>query len=626
MTEKTQVGVKVIVDSNSTAETKKITDQLKGVGDAGKKAGKEAGGAIHAGAKEGGMGFAGAMLKGQLYFAAMKHGAHMIAESAEAPIEAYTNLQNTIRTMSGTLAGIDQNGNAFEKLVDRAGELHDELEDIGRAAGVTDDALSDAFNDVIARGGRSVEEATELTQQMAYAGRAVSGGVGAMSGAFQMMEMGMVRAKNPLVQMIANTGVLHGTAKEVAKQLQKMDVEKQMQLAEMAIGKMAEKMKQAPMTVEQLKISLASMAENLMETMGQPMVESMGRTLAFVRSKFINDEGGMTPLTAKLNSAAAAFGEEMGHAMDMAYVGFEGFMEGIHEFTDSFMATYDYFFGKGGVDWERWVGYAKTIGQIFGAIVVGFATGIAVVVGVLEKTVKYLTVTIGALVSGLGGVIHSDTIQNAGNSMAKAGFAGEQKEHLGALGAYRPKGFVETEDHTKQFIHNAKIAGQSDEEINKQLNDAYANKMSIERDVAQAQAASIEGNAETYLAAYNDATARHDEAAKSAILGYMETNTAIASALGKAGPEMITEGKTKFLESLRATGQTALADTLQKTWQTDLGKPKKDGGINLNGGQTFNIKQDFKDQDPDRIAILFREDITKHATNKLQAATQRVGF
>lgn len=41
--------------------------------------------------------------------------------------------------------------------------------------------------------------------------------------------------------------------------------------------------------------------------------------------------------------------------------------------------------------------------------------------------------------------------------------------------------------------------------------------------------------------------------------------------------------------------------------------------LNLNGGQTFNIKQDFRDQDPDRIALVFRDDIAKSASHRIRS-------
>lgn len=87
-----------------------------------------------------------------------------------------------------------------------------------------------------------------------------------------------------------------------------------------------------------------------------------------------------------------------------------------------------------------------------------------------------------------------------------------------------------------------------------------------------------------------------------------------------------------FLASadLTAEGFNALADMVgdqAKDFAADLkakGGEKKAGdekdkkatptsGVHMSGGQTFNVKQDFRDQDPDRVAIVFKRDIARLA-------------
>jgi len=43
--------------------------------------------------------------------------------------------------------------------------------------------------------------------------------------------------------------------------------------------------------------------------------------------------------------------------------------------------------------------------------------------------------------------------------------------------------------------------------------------------------------------------------------------------------------------------------------------------IHMSGGQTFKIQQDFRDQDPDRVAIVFQRDIARSAERRYQART-----
>ena len=43
--------------------------------------------------------------------------------------------------------------------------------------------------------------------------------------------------------------------------------------------------------------------------------------------------------------------------------------------------------------------------------------------------------------------------------------------------------------------------------------------------------------------------------------------------------------------------------------------------VNMNGGQTFKIQQEFRDQDPDRIAIAFQDRLTRAAVSRVQSST-----
>jgi len=87
-----------------------------------------------------------------------------------------------------------------------------------------------------------------------------------------------------------------------------------------------------------------------------------------------------------------------------------------------------------------------------------------------------------------------------------------------------------------------------------------------------------------------------------------------------------------FLASgdLTAEGFNALADLVGKQaedFKADLkakggekpapgAKPAAvpaSSGVHMSGGQTFNVKQDFRDQDPDRVAVVFKRDIARLA-------------
>lgn len=120
---------------------------------------------------------------------------------------------------------------------------------------------------------------------------------------------------------------------------------------------------------------------------------------------------------------------------------------------------------------------------------------------------------------------------------------------------------------------------------------------------------------ESARAAGNTAVAQYiaDLLAKSSALHGAFLNSANLTGEGfSALAEMIGNKSAEFAEKLKALG-------LKETQATGGNAPK--AVINMNGGQTFHVKQDFRDQDPDRVAVLFQRGITRSIESRLQART-----
>jgi hypothetical protein len=88
-----------------------------------------------------------------------------------------------------------------------------------------------------------------------------------------------------------------------------------------------------------------------------------------------------------------------------------------------------------------------------------------------------------------------------------------------------------------------------------------------------------------------------------------------------AGADLTAEGF-EALAKLVEGGSKDFADMLR-------GRAAEKGGgatpaapkIVMNGGQTFKVQQDFRDQDPDRVALVFERDIGRLVERKLGAGT-----
>ena len=75
-----------------------------------------------------------------------------------------------------------------------------------------------------------------------------------------------------------------------------------------------------------------------------------------------------------------------------------------------------------------------------------------------------------------------------------------------------------------------------------------------------------------------------------------------------------------MISRLRAMGDNKDAEILEagqkKKMQSTLSKPTV---VQDFRGSTFNLKQDFRDQDPDRVAVAFQDDIGNAAVSRLQS-------
>ena len=560
---------------------------------------------------------AGAVMAGQLYAKAVMMVAEHGRDAFLAPLEAIRESDKQVREMAATFALLNESAAGFEEIQDYAGATKDELESMGMAAGVADDTLVAVFQNVYERGGKSVDAAKELTEQMAYAGRAIPGGALALSEGFEQIEMGVIRAKNPIVGMIAATGMLKGNAKQVAKEMQKMSVDEQMKLAEKAVAKMSAKMKDVPMTFDQVVTSMKVMTGNLLETMGAPMMAGLTKAAAVVRDMFLDKEGNSTVLTEKLTQGAEYFGNMLAGAFSLVTPFLDGFLDGMGKFQEEFMVLWKEIFSGSDTMGEQLKTAAKFMGETLGVAIKLFAISVSAVVLTLEKTIKYITTAYGSLMQ-VAGKLGVKGASEAGNSMVSTANASENeglRKDI-ASGANGGTGFAAAIQYKKNLLAQGLAEAQADREIAKLTathNAAYEN-------MQQAKAATEVANTQAFVNAYNNAVAMQDSAAQDAILSYMKNNEALAVTIGESGPEAVAGGVKAMIARLKAMGDSKDVAILEagqkKNMASTLSKPTV---VQDFRGSTFNLKQDFRDQDPDRVAVAFQDDIGNAAASRLQS-------
>lgn len=610
MAENAEVKVKLVVDSNSKAVAEGMKRDLDGVEGAAAKTGKGFTSKLGAGVVATGM-----LMAHALELVAEK-AVHLGKEALVAPIEAFMEADKQVRELAGTFAMLDDSQMTFQQLKIYAGQTKDELEEMGMTIGVADDALVEVFNNVIERGGKSVEQAKELTEQMALAGRAVPGGAVKISEAFEQIQMGAVKAKNPIVGMISATGLLKGNAKQVAKEMQKMTMTEQMELAEKAVGRMGEKMKSMPMTLEESVTSMKVMFGNLLEGAGEPMVAALSKGVQDIRGEFFEDSGEQTDLAKGLAAGAKTFGTAMSVGISVLGPFVTSFISGISEFSEEFSFIWKEVWGEGDGMMKQLKEVAMFSGKLLGNFIKGAAVALGVAVRGVQYVLKQIAATLGWVMKAAGELTGSQTLASAGHQTMGFAFQGERED---VLTKARKTGGGEKRDLIAQMSGIAEATGGQGELDELKAAFAEREKMQFQVDEAQKLAADQTGaSAAQYAAVFGNAAKAHDDAAMLNIARFLGSNEKMAKAIGKLAPDMIEGGVEGFAAMLEKAGNVAGA-ALVRSGQKEKTAAAFKPTINQTFTGAINIKQDFKDEDPDRVIVAFKEALANAGARPLQA-------
>jgi hypothetical protein len=618
MSEKTkttaaEVGVRLVLDSNAQRETDHIKDGLKKLDGQTEKTAKswkqKLGSAV---SMAGGFAVSAATATAAAAFAA---GAGIIG-LAHHSAEAFMESEEQVRGLAGTLTLIDQSGNAFEDLSEYAGELKDGLEDVAMQAGVTDDAMVAVFNDIIERGGKGVDQAKELAEQMAFAGRAIPGGAESLSAGFEAIQMGMVRAKNPIVQLIASTHTLKGSAKSVAKEMQKMSIDEQMELAEKAIGKMSTKMKDAPMTIDQMKTSMGVAWGNLFEEAGAPITAALGPIVGKIRGLFLDNSGA-------LQKGAKAFGQMMAQGLDLVIPMVDALTKAIKASWGDIQKVID----QMNKETKETLDYLTKNKDAIATTLVGAAEALIKAGTFLAGPVVNAVRTVKDLFVGV--VKLADRVLPGGNKIGQylvdeaQGSAGGKLR--GKVQAQNTRGYAMSEsykgDLQKDFVAEMVAAGASVQDaeaaFTASFHRATQDHNRVMDNVAKYREAAVMADSSSFAKAWAIADKSNDEGAKEYVANFLAANKFLVKEMTEKGPEILGEGFGHLVQKLEGMKST-IADDL-KSKRPDLGiAGKANITQNFTGGIT--IKQDFRDQDPDRVVTVMRDELARAGSSRLQSS------
>jgi hypothetical protein len=581
-------------------------------------------------------------------------------------VEGAAHLENQNKELMGLISLTNKAPETMGELSEAAAMLGERLEGLALSSRVSKESLVDAFEMIASRTSGTADHVEDVVNEMAIASRALPGGMQTIAAGWRDIEAGIIRPKNALLQLMKQTGVVEGPLKKVAKSLSAMMVtpagqEKVFAMAEEAIGRMSKKMKDAPPTFDQVLISLKNVREMAFESMGMPILRSLVPPLERVRLYLVGHREELVHLAQTMGTRV---GEWVVKASELVKEGFEyvrthadeimrALQQGATAIKDAiaFMVAHR----------ELLLGLAAA--KFVGGPMLGKAGSIAAALpsigGALGKAAGQGAPMIG-LAAGAGA---AGAAALGGAAAAAVGSWMLADQQLGKLETESAMTFDQLIRHFVIGIDNLSKA--SDNIMNLQ---AAVRRLAAEEKNVEVATADMEHFIQTIERAGRTAVAAGDmtQAAYDAVLAkanqqaethakaaaaFDDLNAAAGEALGIGGisaaaqamqhvtsayhqasmenadaadkaARRILEANSNLVTAL--VGGPGTVEMALKKLQS-LASGGDSDGVKLPpiqfGPNTINIKQDFRDQDPDRVAIVFRRDVTRQAVQRIGART-----
>jgi hypothetical protein len=431
--------------------------------------------------------------------------------------------------------------------------------------------------------------------------------------------------------MMKQTGVAQGSAKQIAKSLSGMmqngQQDKVMKLAEEGIDRMAKKMKNAPATFEQLVQSLQDVRENLFEALGQPMLDAIVPQLQEFKKYIVEHK-------EEIEKYAKAMGVTVGKWITMAAEKIKEGFAYLQTHADEIQAAITKGFEMAKSVVEFILAHKEEIAIAFGV------KAVAPMVGSAVSATKGALDFGGALAGGGGlagaGILASTAalaaFAAAITSVGYAAYKGvelynqvekDNKMNNDARLTHAREMAMVTRQLTAEEQHHLDVArksgveelgGEAGAKFGAEFDKALSGRAERMDTIRKIDNSTESGDTSPFVAAYNAAAKAGDTQMLQVLKEDLEHSAALQTLMANAA-DGIDGGLAKMSDVL------GINESARERLMMFADKPDKPDATKLiaNFSGPITLKQDFRDQDPDRVAIVFRRDMERAASSLLQA-------
>lgn len=556
-------------------------------------------------------------------------------------------------------------GADFAKAIDQAGELGDVIDDIAVGSGAVGN-VGDAFQRLVEMTGASeqgIGRAKGQIAQLSEISRVLGKDVGAITQEFGMMQEGVLRTRGQLFQLLQPTGAFGKDAKKAAEAWGKLTEEKRAEVLNSAIGQVADRFKEFPPSFANLTSSLSHLGDVTKEKLGEPFMEELTPAI----KELLGELEDMSP---ELTSLARELGKDFGGWVRTLGKDIRGAFEWIKSNKEEIGNAIKESFAFARSVVEFILSHKEELAVAFGAkTAMGIAQGVAGAAGSVAEVGKTINPNAGALGATIGVAALTAAIVGLGlaadqaakliedldraeedrvdatladqRAMAKAISEGNvdklerMRKTQAGMASERGEVFVGSEKdmELQQAIKSAQIVQEMNANkivdnakvidlASRQVADAYGHASSEFGSATSAHADAVAVAATSkIIAAYNFATVTGDAAAAAHAARLIEGSTHLQDAFMQSG--LIIEGGIQNFATKLLDQSGKLAQALGGLAGNKMpGKtPKVNFNLTGSGSVNINVKQDFRNQDPDRVAFMFQRDLQRAAERRFMAST-----
>lgn len=554
-------------------------------------------------------------------------------------------------------------GKSFDAALGNAEELGDRIDEIAIKAGISGDAVGNAFQIILEKTGASakgVENATDQLGKMSIVAGVLDKDVNAIAQEFAFMQEGQLKVKGQLFQLLQGTGVFGDNAKKAAAAWGTLTEEKRAEILSDGLSRLSGQMEKMPPTFKQAEAGLENMIRLTKEDIGQPILEELTPALDELSNTLVELGPDIREFSHAMAKDVGAAVRSAGHELKDA-IGWlkdhkdeiaEGFREGAERVKEVISFILDHkeeialaFGAKAAMPVVKPVAGAVTDiakagangagGGVLGMGTAGVAgattalvafTAAIVSVGLAaDQAAKLAKEVADAEDTRLGGMKKLVELADKGDVEQAKNAADSMRAIDEAAGRLTPqmKLFYESIVRTAE---NARDAQQAEEDrLKAQIEMGRKGSANLDATAggsygADTQNAIDQGarnQAALLVNAYNQAITGNNE--KMALLAAQ--TLASSGLVGKALLESSQQiqGGFEGMADVLAAGGADFKDFVEKLKAKGANGTAKAPTINFNGGQSIKIQQNFRDQDPDRVAIMSTRAFGKSAMRLTQS-------